>query len=251
MVSHEQRVQRHVPLHGLPAFRRLHGFLRQPPDGYFPAGKRTEPLLRQPDRLFPRDVSGDGKHGVVRRIKAEEELFHLVQRSVGDVRKFLPDSRPTVRMHLVGERAKQMSHITIRLVQATLLELLHHHGTLHLQTLFAERQFQHTVGLQPEANLHIRFGNRQVVVGNVVVRPCVVFASRPLQRSVIIGDMHRTAEHQMLEQMGKACMFGMLVTRPDVIDDVQGNHLRAAVFVVDQTQTVFQCLLVYLHMVRW
>ena len=140
-----------------------------------------------------------------------------------------------------------MPHITIRLVQTTLLELLHHHCTLHLKTLLTECQFQHTVGLQPEADFHIRFWNRQVVIGNIIIGPCIILPTCQLQRSVIIRNMHRTSKHQMLKQMGKARMLGMLVTGTYVINNIQGNHLRAGIFIVHQPQTVVKYLFVYLH----
>ena len=43
----------------------------------------------------------------------------------------------------------------------------------------------------------------------------------PVARSIIIRNMHRTSEHQMLEQMGKARMPGMFVTSTHVINNIQ------------------------------
>ena len=59
--------------------------------------------------------------------------------------------------------------------------------------------------------------------------------------------MRRTAEHQMLEQMGKAGMLGMLVARTDIVNDVQRHHLRAGILVVYQPQAVGETMLIYLH----
>lgn len=59
--------------------------------------------------------------------------------------------------------------------------------------------------------------------------------------------MRRTAEHQMLEQMGKAGMLGMLVARTDIVNDVQCHHLRAGILVVYQPQAVGETMLIYLH----
>ena len=163
------------------------------------------------------------------------------------MRQFLADGGPTIGMHPIGQRAKQMPYVAIWLIQATLFELLHHHSALHVETLLAECQFEHAVGLQPEGCLYVRFGNGQVVVGYVVVRPRVVLATGQLQRRVVIGNMYRTAEHQMLEQVGKARMFGVLVAGTYVVDDVQRNHLRAGIFVVHQPQTVVQCFFINLQ----
>ena len=150
-----------------------------------------------------------------------------------------------------------MSHISVRLVQTTLFELLHDHTALHFKALFTECQFHHTVGLQPEANLYIRFGNSEVIVCNVIVRPGIVFATCRLQRSIIVGYIHRTAKHQMFEQMGKASMFGMFVPGTYIINDVQCYHLSTEILVMHQSQTVIKTIFIYLHiilndrMIRW
>ncbi len=150
-------------------------------------------------------------------------------------------------MHPIGQRTEKVSDISVGLVQAALLKLLYHHATLHIEALLAEGQFQHAVGIQPEADLYIRFRDSQVVVGDVIVCPGIVLAARRLQRGVIVGYIRRTAEHQMLEQMGKPGMFGMFVTGSHIVDDVQGNHLRTAVFAVHQPQSVREAMFIYLH----
>ena len=150
-------------------------------------------------------------------------------------------------MHAVGQGAHQVAHVAVGLVQAPLLELLHHHAALHLQAPRTEGQLQHTVGLQPEACLGIGARHGEVVVGDVVVGPRVVLPARLLQGGVIVGDMHRPAEHQVLEQMGETGMVRMLVARADIIDDVQRHHLRGGVFVVHQPQAVVQYVLVNLQ----
>ena len=71
------------------------------------------------------------------------------------------------------------------------------------------------------------------------------FPSRQLQRGVIIGNMRRTAKHQMLEQMGKTGVFRMLIARTDIIDDVQRHHLRTGILVMHQTQAIGETMFVY------
>ena len=250
MECHVEGIQRHVTLHHEAAFLPLLLLLGQSAQGHFAPGKRSEPLLRQAHGFRPRDVAGDGKHGVVRRVVAEEERLHLVKRGVGDVRQLLADGGPAVRVYLVRQRAEQMPHIAVRLVQAALLELLHHHAALHLQALLAERQLHHPVRLQPESGLDVRLGHGEVVVGDVVVGPRVALPSRPLQGGVVVGDVRRASEHQVLEEVGETGVVGMLVAGADIIDDVQGDHLRAAVLVVYQAQTVGKGMLVYFHIHR-
>lgn len=63
---------------------------------------------------------------------------------------------------------------------------------------------------------------------------------RQLKRSIVIGDIHRSAKHQVFEQMREACMLRMLVARTHIIDDIQRNHLRTGIFVMHQPQTIVQ-----------
>ena len=163
------------------------------------------------------------------------------------MRKFFTDSGPAVRVHLESQRPEQMSYVAVWLVKAALLELFHHNAPLHLKPLLAECQLQHPVGLQPEGSLHIRFWNSEVIIGYVIVGPSIVFPSRQLQRGVIIGNMRRTAKHQMLEQMGKTGVFRMLIACTDIIDDVQRHHLRTGILVMHQTQAIGETMFVYFH----
>ena len=176
-----------------------------------------------------------------------EDTFLLVLRGLLYVREFLADSRPAVRMHPERQRPEQMPHIAIRLFKAALLELFHHYTALHFETLLAESQLQHTVGLQPKGRLYVRLRNCEVVIGNVIIGPGIIFYTRQLQRRIVIGNMRRTTKHQMLEQMGKAGMRGMLVARTDIVNVVQRHHQRAVILVVYQPQAVGETMLIYLH----
>ena len=140
-----------------------------------------------------------------------------------------------------------MPHIAIGQVEATLLKLLHHHTPLYLQTAGTERQRQHTVRLQPETCLRIDSRHSEVIVGYVVVSPGIVLTAGMLQGRVIIRDMHRSPEHEVFKQMGKAGVVGMLVASTHIVDDVHSHHLRAGIFVMYQPQTVIQYVTVNLQ----
>ena len=174
-------------------------------------GNGTEPLVGQAARLIPGQIAGHGQHGIIGRIVAKEEILHLVQRGLGDVAQLLADGRPAVRMHPISQRAHQVTHIAVWLVEAALLELLHHHTTLHLQAPRTESQLKHTVGLQPETYLGIVPRHSEVIVGDVIVGPRIVLPAGLLQGRIIIRDMHRSPEHEMFKQMGKAGVVGVLV----------------------------------------
>ena len=71
-----------------------------------------------------------------------------------------------------------MTDVSVRLVQATLLEFFHYYSTLYFQTPFTEIKAQHTVGLQPEAGFHILPGHSEVVIGDIIVRPGIILSTR-------------------------------------------------------------------------
>ena len=108
-------------------------------------GNRAEPFLCQCHCLLERDVAGDSQYRIIRSIKSEKECFHLLQRCIGDMRQFLTDGRPLVRVRPVSQWPQEMPYISIRLIQATLLKLFHYHSPLHFQTPFTEIEAQHTV----------------------------------------------------------------------------------------------------------
>ena len=46
----------------------------------------------------------------------------------------------------------------------------------------------------------------------------------------------------MFEQMGESRVLGMLVASTHIIYDIQCDHLRAGILMVNQPQTIVQCL---------
>ena len=92
-----------------------------------------------------------------------------------------------------------MTDVSVRLVQATLLEFFHYYSTLYFQTPFTEIKAQHTVGFQPKSCLDIRGRYGDVIVGQVIGRVGIAFSSGQLHMFVIVFDMSGTAEHQVFE----------------------------------------------------
>ena len=62
----------------------------------------------------------------------------------------------------------------------------------------------HAVAFESESRLDVAHGEREVEVRIVVVREGVVLARGHLHRQVIDRNLVCAAEHQVLEQMGKA-----------------------------------------------
>ena len=148
-------------------------------------------------------------------------------------------------MFLIDKASDQMSYIAVGLVQVALLEFLHHNVTLHFQALFIEVEGEHPVAFQPESRLHVLSRQGDVIVGDVVVRPGIVLASGVLHVSVVVGNVDGTAEHQVLEEVGKACVLGVLVPCPYIVEYIQRHHLRVLVLVVDDAETVRKGVSVY------
>ena len=238
--DHVQGIYRNAAFYDESAFFGLHGFYREVARLYISARDRTEPLFGQGHGIFETDVSGYGQDGVVRRIETEEEILHFVQRGVFDVTGFLTDGWPLIRVILVYQTSYQVPDIAIRLVQVTLLELFDHYIALYLEAPFAEIEREHAVAFQPETYFHVLTGKGDVVVGDVVVGPRIVFSTGALHVSIIVWNVYRATEHQVLEEVGKAGVFGVLVACSHVVKYVQRYHLCIGIFAVYDAQAVFE-----------
>ena len=72
-----------------------------------------------------------------------------------------------------------------------------------------------------------------VVIGDIVVCPCVVFSTGILYRRVIVGHIDGTSEHKMLKQVSKSCMFGVFIACTHIIEDIQCHHLSGVILRMD------------------
>jgi hypothetical protein len=99
---------------------------------------------------------------------------------------------------------------------------------------------KHTVGLQPESDLHVLPRNGQIIIGNIVIRPGIILTTGQLEGSIVIGNIHGSSKHQMLKKMGKSRMIGMLVPSPYIIYYIESHHLRTVILRMHQSQTIGQ-----------
>ena len=129
---------------------------------------------------------------------AAVEVHHGSERGLLDMFGTDAYRRPTVRVHLVGQWAYEVLHVAVGEVEMALLELFDDHPLLHLYVLPGESKAGHAVRFQPESGFHIATRHGDVVVGEVVVCPGVVLASGKLYVGVVVGDIDRAFEHQML-----------------------------------------------------
>ena len=138
-----------------------------------------------------------------------------------------------------------MSYIAVWLVQVPLLELFHYYMTLHFQTPFVEVERKHAVTFQPEACFYILTGKGDVIVGDIVVGPRIVFASGILNVHVIVGYIYRAAEHEMFEKVRKPRVVGVLISCSHIVEHVQSNHLCIFIFGMDDAESVLERVSVY------
>ena len=110
-----------------------------------------------------------------------------------------------------------MRGVSVWLVQVSLFELFDYYLPLHFQTARVKVERQHTVTLQPESGFHILTREGDVIIGYVIICPCVVFASGILYRSVIVGHMDGASEHQVLKQMGESGMIRIFIACAHIV----------------------------------
>ena len=120
------------------------------------------------------------------------------------------------------------------------------HVALVVQVLLAQRVEQrgHPVGLEPQAELQLVRRQGLEVVGAVEVGGGVVHAAGALDDAHVLGlgDVPRALEHEVLEEVRKAGLAGLLVLRADVVPEVDGHHRRQVVRRDDHPQAVVQAL---------
>ena len=244
---HVQSINRNRTLYRHAAYRGLECFFGQLT--YTDVSRRyaAKPFLSQPDCFVKRNMSCHSKNRVIRRIKAEKKIFHFLKCGIRYMANLFPDGGPAVRMSLIRHFPKQMGSISVGLVQVSLLKLFDNYLTLYLQTAGREIKTQHTVAFQPKTCFHILVRQGYIIIRNVVVRPCVILASCILHGRIIIGHVYRATEHQVLKQMGKACMCRVFIAGTYIVKYVQSNHLCRVIFIMYDAQSVGKRMSVYLN----
>ena len=86
------------------------------------------------------------------------------------------DSSPAIGVHLVGQVAQKQRSVAVGLVEVTLPELLDDYFFLRGEFLGRDVEPLHTVAFEPKRRFEVFVGQRDVEIGVVVVRECVVVA---------------------------------------------------------------------------
>ena len=157
------------------------------------------------------------------------------------------DRRPVIGM-LGRKQRGQHRHRrqTVGPVLVVLTPLVEHDVPLVRELRVGQRRQQvaHAIGFHPQRELERVRRHDLPVVRAVGVGRSVQRAARALQRREVARVvMLRSFEHQVLEEMREPGAPGLLVLRPDVIPDVDGDDRAGAVLVQQHVEAVRQRVL--------
>jgi hypothetical protein len=132
--------------------------------------------------------------------------------------------------------------IAVRDVVVALAPLVLHHLALVVQGLLGQGRYQsaHPVGLEPQAQFEVLGRQGLEIVGPVRVRGRVQRAAGALDEPHVfgLGDVQRTLEHQVLEEVCEAGLALGLMSRAHVVPEVDADDRSAVVLAHDDAQPV-------------
>ena len=143
---------------------------------------------------------------------------------------------------LERELGNHFRRAAVRLVVHAHAPLFFDRLALVVDVFLGDRRRPHAVRFEEQRHVelirrHLLEIDRVILIGLPVVAAAVVFDER---RELAIGDVLRSFEHQVLEQMGEAGAPLSLVPRPDVIGHRYRHDRCGAVGRDDDAQPVFQ-----------
>ena len=196
--------------------------------------------LHQPERPIVIDVACDGEDAVGGVIEAEKELLDIVEGGFLHMLYGAADGGPSIGMPLVAEGSQQQHGVAIGLVLVALVVLFGDHLLLHRQSGGREVEQPHTVGFEGQRCVEHLGRDGEVVVGVVVVGESVALASHAVDHHIVVGHRLGAAEHQMLEEVCKACATRVLVACPHIVQQVDGDKRGAVVAMEKHLQSVVE-----------
>ena len=209
------------------------------------AGRHVaEPLLDQLAGAGDVDVAGDHEARVAGHVVGAEEPRDVLEARRGEI-FHRSDRRPAIRMSGRIEHRRQLDErLAVRLVvdALTLLVLDNIALAVDLVGRLVVEEEAHAIGLEEQRQLERVRGDVLVIVGAIVGGRAVVVAAGGLEPVVELAfrHVHRSFEHDVLEEMREAGAAGPLVARADVIPDVHGHDRHARVAMQDHVQAVGQ-----------
>ncbi len=131
-----------------------------------------------------------------------------------------------------------MAGDSVRTVEALLLEFLGDDTALHAKAFAVKGRREHTVAFEVEKRLDVVRRRYSVKISKVIGGPGIGASAGGSERAVIIGDMYRRAEHQMLKQVRNAGLLRSFITSADAIKHIEAHHSGGLVTTVYYAQPV-------------
>ena len=218
------RIQRYISINGLfPGFL-LYRLYRQCPGISLTGRNIAKPLLCKRLNGLRIYISCHTHNCVQRVVVLFKEGFYIIQLCVLYMRQFFTYGHPFVRMLFIDQFSHMLPGISIGLVDIVFFELFYHYLTLYFQALFTKGQGQHPVALEPEGRFYILFRDLYIVIGKIVRGIRIIFSTGHLQGFIIIGDVYRTAEHQVFKQVGKPGPVLVFISCANIVQYIHGHH---------------------------
>lgn len=201
-----------------------------------------ESLLDHKECVGGFDIASDSEDGIVGAVEAEEEGPNIVEGGLLDMADVGADGTPTVGMGAVAERAQVHPYIAVRLVEVALVVFFGDDALLDIEDVpvvaVGIPVAAHTVGLENQGALEAFGGEGDVVVGIVVVGESVAFAAEFVDDHVEIGEASGAAEHEVFEQMRKACTRRVFVAGTGTVEQVDGDKRGGGVAVEQHPESI-------------
>ena len=190
-----------------------------------------------------RDVARDDEDGVVGAVVAAEPVLHVLQRGRVEVVHRADDGVVVGVALRVRRVVDELAGGAVGGVLALPLLVLHDPALLvQLALVDGAEEVAHPVALHEEGGVERAHGDVLEVVRAVLVgRPVEVGRADAFEDlEVVVVEVLRAVEHQVLEEVGEPAPPGGLVLGADVVPHVDGYDGRLVVLVDDEGEPVVE-----------
>ena len=203
-----------------------------------------ESLLDHAEGVGRFDIACDCEDGIVGTVEAVEEGPNIVEGSLLDMADVGADGAPAIGVGAVAEGAEVHPNIAVGLVKVALVVFFGDDALLDIEDVpmvaVGIPVAAHAVGLENQGSLKAFGGEGDVIVGVVVVGECVAFAAKFVDDHVEIGEASCAAEHEVFEEVGKACTRRVFVAGTSTIEQVDGDERGGGVAVEQHPEPIVQ-----------
>ena len=203
-----------------------------------------ESLLDHAEGVGRFDIACNSEDGIVGAVEAAEEEPNIVEGGLLDMADVGADGAPAIGMGAVAEGAEVHPYIAVGLVEVSLVVFFGDDALLDIEDVpmvaVGVPVAAHAVGLENQGSLKAFGGEGDVIVGVVVVGESVAFAAKFVDDHVEIGEASCAAEHEVFEEVGKACTRRVFVAGTGTIEQVDGDKRSGGVAVEQHPEPIVQ-----------